>query len=76
MMFARGFAMKQQQEEIVFAPRFSWGELLAQQPTWVTDLISHVEHNDIAKIIEYHDKEKRLIAVSDGSEKTQVMGFG
>ena len=68
--------MKQQREEIVFAPHFSWGELLAQQPKWVTDSIYHVEHNDIAEIIEFHDKEKGLIAVSDGSEKTQVMGFG
>jgi len=24
----------------------------------ITDLISHVEHNDLAEIIEYHDKEK------------------
>ena len=68
--------MKHQQEEIVFAPRYSWGELLAQQPKWSTDLIAHVEHNDIAKIIEYHDKEKGPIAVSDGSEKTQIMGLG
>ena len=65
--------MKQKQEEIVFAPSFSWGKLLAQQPKWITDLISHVEHNDIAEIIEYHDKEKGLIAVSDGSEKTQFL---
>ena len=43
MTFARGFDMNQQQEEIVFAPRFSWGELLAQQPKWVTYLILHVE---------------------------------
>ena len=58
--------MKQQQEEIVFAPRFSWGELLAQQPKWITDLISHVDHNDIGEIIECHDNENGLIAVSDG----------
>jgi len=68
--------MNQKQEEMVFAPSFSWGELLARQPTWIMDLISHVEHNDIAEIVEYHDKEKGLIAVSDGSEKTQIMGFG
>ena len=68
--------MKQKQEEIVFAPSFSWGELLDQQPKWVTYLISHVEHNDIAEIIEYYDKEKGLFAVSYDLEKTQIMGFG
>jgi hypothetical protein len=76
MTFARGFPMKQKQEEIVFAPKHSWGELLERQPKWITDLIANVTHNDIAEIIEYHDKEKGLIAVSDGSEKTQIMGFG
>ena len=59
-----------------FASPFSWGELLARQPKWITDLISHVEQNDIAEILEYHYKEKGLIAVSDGSEKTEIIGFG
>ena len=76
MTFARGFAMKQQQEEIVFVPRYRWGELLEQQPMWITDLIAKVTHNNIAEIIDYHDNEKGLIVVSDGSEKTQIMGFG
>ena len=60
----------------MFLPRYSWGELLEQQLTWISDLIANVTHNDIAEIIEYHDNEKGLIAVSDGSEKTQIMGFG
>ena len=68
--------MKHQQEEIVFSPRFSWGELLDQQPKWITDLIAHIEHNDIADTIEYKDKEKGLIAVSDGSEKIQIVASG
>jgi len=71
--FAKGFAMKQQQEEIVFAPRFGWGEfLVAQQSKWIIELKAHVEHNDVAEIIEYHDTEKGPIAVSDGSEETQT----
>jgi len=54
MTLARGFAMKQQQEEVVFAPRFSYGELLvSQQSKWTTELIAHVEHNDNTEIIEY-----------------------